>query len=317
MQSHGIMVCVEAASGRLPTSSQEVIAAAQQLAVKIGQPMTFVLLGPPSTVPTLSEFGPERIFVAEQTGSAERVAAIFESLLEDYHPSYLLFGGEKDLAVRIAAGKDLPCVTDATAVACGEDSVVLWSRFVYSGSLQEVVKTKTPAVITVRAGCFGKPQLIPRQNVKVETLHVPEVFLRTTVVDVVTTVSELVNLEEAEVVVAGGRGMGSKENFALVEQLAQELGGVVGASRAAIDAGWISPDHQVGQSGKTIAPKLYIACGISGAVQHVSGIGGAEYIVAINKDEQAPIFEVADLAVVGNAVELIPLMLEEIKSRRA
>jgi len=115
------------------------------------------------------------------------------------------------------------------------------------------------------------------------------------------------------VIVAGGRGMGSAENFALVQQFADLLGGVVGATRAAIESGWISRAHQVGQSGKIVAPKLYIACGISGATQHVSGMIGSDFIVAINKDEDAPIFDVANVGIVGNAMDIIPLMMEEIK----
>ncbi|NRT28818.1 electron transfer flavoprotein alpha subunit [Clostridium beijerinckii] len=124
-------------------------------------------------------------------------------------------------------------------------------------------------------------------------------------------------MEEAEVIVSGGRGMGSAENFKLVEELARVLGGVVGATRPAIEDGWISRAHQVGQSGKIVAPKLYIACGISGATQHTSGMTGSNYIVAINKDEEAPIFEVANVAIVGNVNEILPIMIEEMKKAKA
>ena len=118
-------------------------------------------------------------------------------------------------------------------------------------------------------------------------------------------------------IVAGGRGMGSAENFQLVRDLAELLGGVVGASRPAIEDGWVPRNHQVGQSGKIVAPKLYIACGISGAMQHVSGMSGSGYIVAINKDEDAPIFDVADVGIVGNVMDILPLMIEEIKARKS
>ena len=129
----------------------------------------------------------------------------------------------------------------------------------------------------------------------------------------VKEIAETINLEEAEVIVSGGRGMGSKENFALVDDLAKLLGGVVGATRPAIEDGWVSKIHQVGQSGKIVAPKLYIACGISGATQHVSGIMNSGYIVAINKDEDAPIFDVANVGIVGDVMKVLPVMIEEIK----
>ena len=133
----------------------------------------------------------------------------------------------------------------------------------------------------------------------------------------VKELSEAVNLEEAKVIVTGGRGMGSKEQFALVEELAALLGGVVGVTRPAIEDGWVSRAHQVGQSGKIVAPALYIACGVSGATQHVSGMSGSGYVVAINKDEDAPIFDVADVGIVGDVAKVLPLMIEEIRQRKA
>ena len=146
---------------------------------------------------------------------------------------------------------------------------------------------------------------------------VEAVELRAVIKEAVKELSESVNLEDAEVIVAGGRGMGSAENFQMVHELAQLLGGVVGASRPAIEDGWVPRNHQVGQSGKIVAPKLYIACGISGATQHVSGMSGSGYIVAINKDEDAPIFEIADVGIVGSVTDILPLMIEEIKARKA
>ena len=188
-----------------------------------------------------------------------------------------------------------------------------WVRSVYGGSLLETVAVEGPAVVTVRSGSFGKPEREEGRTAPVsqEAVTLPEI--RTVIRDTVKELAEAVNLEDAEVVVAGGRGMGSAENFALVQELADLLGGVVGASRPAIEEGWVPRNHQVGQSGKIVAPKLYIACGISGAMQHVSGMSGSGYIVAINKDEDAPIFDVAD---VGNVAEILPLMSEEVKARK-
>ncbi len=144
----------------------------------------------------------------------------------------------------------------------------------------------------------------------------PKGAVKARIVQVVKEITEQVDLESAQVVVAGGRGMGNAEGFKLVEELAALLGGVVGASRPAIEEGWVSRAHQIGQSGKTVAPKLYIACGISGAMQHISGAMGSGYIVAINKDEDAPIFGVADVGIVGDALEILPAMMDEIRARR-
>jgi electron transfer flavoprotein alpha subunit len=192
-----------------------------------------------------------------------------------------------------------------------------WVRSVYGGSLQETVSAQGQAVVTVRSGTFGKPEQDAGRTAPVteETVETPA--LRSVIKEAVQELSENVNLEDAEVIVAGGRGMGSAENFQLVHELAALLGGVVGASRPAIEDGWVPRNHQVGQSGKIVAPKLYIACGISGAMQHVSGMSGSGYIVAINKDEDAPIFDVADVGIVGNVNEILPLMIEEIKARKS
>ena len=155
------------------------------------------------------------------------------------------------------------------------------------------------------------------EDIAKKAITVADDQIKLQIKETVKEIAEAVNLEEAQVVVAGGRGMGSKEDFELVKELADVCKGVVGATRPAIESEWISRAHQVGQSGKTVAPKLYIACGISGATQHISGMSGSGYIVAINKDEDAPIFDIADVGIVGDAVKVIPLLIEAIKKEKA
>ena len=221
----------------------------------------------------------------------------------------------KIMGARIAAALKAGCVTDVIAVKEADGKVVLSSPM-YSGTVISESVVEGTAVAIVRGGVFKKAEPAEKDgNIIAETVEIPAA--KTKVVDTVQEISESVNLEEADVIVAGGRGMGSVENFELVKELASLMGGVVGATRPVIDEGWISRAHQVGQSGKIVAPKLYIAAGISGAAQHVSGITGSDFIVAINKDEDATIFEYSDVGIVGNATEAIKVLIEEVKKIQA
>jgi electron transfer flavoprotein alpha subunit len=140
--------------------------------------------------------------------------------------------------------------------------------------------------------------------------------IRTKLIDIARVCTTSCNLEESEIIISGGRGMGKPENFVLIEELAKVLGGVVGASRAAVDAGWKPHMHQVGQTGKTVGPKVYFACGISGAIQHVAGMSSSDIVVAINKDADAPIFKVADYGIIGDTMEVLPVLIDEFKKRK-
>lgn len=310
-----IIVYLESADGQIVKVSLEALNAAKQYAAKSGKGVAAVLIGAADAAADAATYGVDEILtVSADVYQPEAYAAALAEICTNCNTETLFVGSTRDgkeLAARVAAALNAGCVTDATALA--ENG---WVRSVYGGSLMETVSVSGKAVISVRSGTFGKPEQDPALTASVTEVAVAPCELRAVVKEAVKELSENVNLEDAEVIVAGGHGMGSAENFQLVYELAELLGGMVGASRPAIDDGWAPRNRQIGQSGKIVAPKLYIACGISGAIQHVSGMTGSGFIVAINKDENAPIFDVADVCIVGNVTDILPLMIEEIKSHK-
>lgn len=249
----------------------------------------------------------------------DTLTEVLSETIREENPDIVLLANTtlaKDLAPRIAGRLNLGCVSDVIGIDKTEGKVI-YTRPAYGGTVLEHIEVDGTAVVTVRSGSFPKPDNSSNASVIEKKVEIPDNAIKTKIIDTVKEISESVNLEEAEIIVSGGRGMGNEENFKLVEELARVLGGVVGATRPAIENGWISRAHQVGQSGKIVAPKLYIACGISGATQHTSGMTGSNYIVAINKDEEAPIFEVANLSIVGNVTEILPIMIEEMKKAKS
>ena len=243
-------------------------------------------------------------------------------VVKKYAPKAVFVGATpdgKDLAAKAAAKVGSGCVTNVTGVALDGDKIVYTSP-VYAGAvLNDDVCESEIEFALLRSGAFKKaePDEAKAGEIINEAIVCPADAIKTKVVDIVKEISETVNLEEAEVIVAGGRGVGSAENFAILKELADALGGVIGATRAPIEAGWISRAYQIGQSGKSVAPKLYFACGISGATQHVAGITGADYIVAINKDEDAAIFDIANVGIVGNLLDIVPVITAEVKKFKA
>lgn len=290
--------------------SLELISAAKALDAE----GTALIVGSKTSADTAAALGIPVIFI-DAAADCDTLTEILSEMVKEQNPDIVLLSNTamaKDVAPRIAGRMGLGCVSDVIGIN-KDNGKVIYTRPAYGGTVLEHMEVDGTAVVTVRSGSFSKPEEASKAVITEKKIEISAGAIKAKIIDKVKEISEAVNLEEAEVIVSGGRGMGNVENFKLVEELANVLGGVVGATRPPIEDGWISRAHQVGQSGKIVAPKLYIACGISGATQHTSGMSGSNYIVAINKDEEAPIFEIADVSIVGNVNEILPVMIEEMK----
>lgn len=308
----------------------ELLAPGKMLAGKQGGSVVAVVVGNnvSSAVEAATACGAEKIIVVEGEEythyTTDAYATAICSLVEKYGPTSMMIGATnngRDLGPRISCRLNTGLTADCTALDIDEESGnVAWTRPAFGGNLMATIMCPNhrPQIGTVRPGVFKK-NVVEGNTAEIirEDLHVPADQIRTQVLEVIKEMSgENVDLEGAEIIVSGGRGVGGPEGFDIIRALAKELGATVGASRAAVDSGWIAHAHQVGQTGKTVAPKLYIACGISGAIQHVAGMSGSDVIVAINKDPDAPIFDIADYGVVGNLFEVLPVLIGEIKKAR-
>lgn len=309
----------------------ELLSPGKRLAEKQGGQLVAVVIGNRvnAAIDAANVLGADKIIVVEgeefthYSTDAYQIAMV--SLVEKYGPMSILIGATnngRDLGPRVACRLKTGLTADCTQLDIDEESgKVAWTRPAFGGNLMARILCPNtfPQIGTVRPGVFKRGETTEAKAVIVrEDIHVEKEKIRTQVLEFIKDLgSEKVDLEGAEIIVSGGRGVGGPEGFEIIRLLADALGATVGASRAAVDAGWIAHAHQVGQTGKTVGPKLYIACGISGAIQHVAGMSGSDVIVAINKDPDAPIFDVADYGVVGNLFEVIPVLVEEIKKARA
>ena len=290
--------------------SLELISAVKELDAE----STAIVINNRAAADTVADFGVPVVFI-DAAADCDTLTEVLSEIVKEQNPDIVLLANTaiaKDIAPRIAGRIGLGCVSDVVGIS-KTDGKVIYTRPAYGGTILEHIEVDGTAVVTIRNGSFPKPESVSNAGVTEKNIEVQADVVKAKIIDTVKEISESVNLEEAEVVVSGGRGLGNAENFKLVEELARVLGGVVGATRPAIEDGWIPRTHQVGQSGKIVSPKLYIACGISGATQHTSGMASSNYIVAINKDEEAPIFEIADVSIVGNVNEILPVMIEEMK----
>ena len=320
-----VLAVTEQRDGALRKTSHEVVWAARQLADAMGGKVDALVLGAPGVEAAgaaLGNVGADRVLVAESAafgkyapdGYAATAAAVVTS---GGYAAVLVAATAtgKDLAPRIAAALDAPLATDVTAVGFAGGRVTA-TRPVYAGkAIQQIAFEASVAVVSVRPNTYA-PGKASRAGAieKVQAVEATRVVVR----EVKAAVQGKLDVAEASIVVSGGRGMKGPEHFALIEGLAKAFGAAaVGASRAVVDAGWRPHAEQVGQTGKTVSPQLYVAVGISGAIQHLAGMKTAKVIVAINKDKDAPIFQVADYGIVGDLFEIVPRLSEEIAKARA
>lgn len=308
----------------------ELLTPGRAMADKQGGALVAVVIGHQidGAVKAASEHGADKVIAVEgaeyQHYTTDAYSTALVSLVEKYGPTSMLIGATnngRDLAPRVSCRLKTGLTADCTALDIdSETGNVAWTRPAFGGNLMATIlcPNHRPQIGTVRPGVFKKtPPCEGKAEVVREDIHVDAKDIRTQVLEVIRELdSEKVDLEGADIILSGGRGVGGPEGFALLRDVAEVLGATVGASRAAVDAGWIAHSHQVGQTGKSVGPKLYIACGISGAIQHLAGISGAKIVVAINKDPDAPIFDVADCGVVGNLFEVLPVLAEEIRKSR-
>ncbi len=315
-----ILAILEQRDNKLKRTAFEAASLASRLAGELNLEAEALVIG--NEVENVSEMGKYGIIKVIQFKNANLTnysTSAYTKIISDYAKengiNYIIISGTslgKDLAPHITARLNAGCLMDCVEVKTSSGEVI-GTRPVYAGKALIDVKLKSDIkIVVIRPNVFKADIKDENASAEVETKNVDNPDLKTKVTEIKKSEGKL-DVAEADIIVSGGRGLKGPENFHLVEELADALGAAVGASRAVVDAGWRDHREQVGQTGKTVSPSLYVACGISGAIQHLAGMSSSKYIVAINKDKEAPIFGVADYGIAGDALEILPVLTEEIK----
>ncbi len=316
-----VLVLAEQREGTLKKISLELLSIGAELAEKIGAELTALVIGngAEALAKTLGEGGAKKVYVAEKADKYYNTEFYTQAVVDavGQSQSAIVLGGAtsmgRDLLARAAARLGTGLGTDCTELRI-EDGKLVMRRPVYSGKAYvELTVSTSPAMASIRPNSYGQASLDSSKSAEVVKLAVKDVTPRATVKETIKTAGDKPDLTEAEIIVSGGRAMKAAENFKILHELADVIGATVGASRAAVDSGYAPHSMQVGQSGKVVNPKLYMAFGISGAIQHLAGMRTSKVIVAINKDPDAPIFQKADFGIVDDLYKVVPALTEEFK----
>ena len=325
----GILVFAEQWNGKVHPVSYELLGKGRELADQLGEKLFAVIIGNElsDAVKELTMRGADKIFVFDypelKVFRDDPYSAILEDLVIDEKPSIFLIGATsigRSLGPKVAACLETGLTADCTGLDIDPESrLLLQTRPAYGGNIMAtIICTNTrPQIATVRYKVMKEAEKDPTNESEIikKTIDINDIPDRVKIIDF-SPAKEQISIIDADIIVSGGKGMGDPKGFEVIQELAEALGGAVGASRPTVDEGWIEYPHQVGLSGRTVRPKIYMACGISGAVQHLAGMKTSDVIIAINKDSEAPIFSVSTLGAVGDLYEIIPLLVKKIKERK-
>lgn len=326
MSNNTILVVMDQTLGKVAGVSYEMLSEARRLADKLSGSVSAALLGSGVADQAASAiaYGADKVYVCDdaklENYRTESYCKVLEKIVGEDAPAFVFFSAAnngRDLSSRLSSRLNAGLCADCTALALDENNNLVATRPVYGGNIMADMTfgEQRPQMCSIRGNAMAKND--PDASRTGEVINVSADFeesdIRTQVKEIIAKAGGEISLTDAQIIVSGGRGLGDPKGFELIRELADTLGAAVGASRAAVDSGWISYDHQVGQTGKTVSPKLYIACGISGALQHLAGMKTSDVIVAVNKDEEAPIFGVANYGIVGDLYQVLPVMIEEFK----
>jgi electron transfer flavoprotein alpha subunit len=325
-------ICVfsEVKDGKIKKVTFEILSEAKKLAEKLGVGTSAILMGQgvEPLAKELGYYGADKVYLIENESlknyTTDAYSSTIANLLKEHESSILLFGATilgKDLSPRVATRLEAGIASDCTEIGIDNDGKFVVKRPMFAGKVYADVSFSDdmPNMASVRPNVLTMNPPDESKNTEVIKVDIdvnPD-EIKTSIVEFIKIAGERPDLTEAEIIVSGGRGMKDSENFKLIEELADVLGATVGASRSAVDAGWRPQSDQVGQTGKVVAPNLYIACGISGAIQHLAGMSTSKYIVAINKDPDAPIFQKADYGIVDDLFKVVPVLTEELKKLKS
>ncbi len=326
----GIWIFAESRHGEIAPVAFELLGIGRKLAEQRGVPLTAVLFGDrvKETAAELIAAGADKVLLADNPALAQYredvYGRVLEMLVRENKPEVVLAGATaigRSVIPQVATTLGAGLTADCTGLEIREeDGMLLQTRPAFGGNIMATIECphSRPQMATVRPNVMVRAEPDSSRTGEVVEVALDDDLLasRVEVLETVVSTEEQVNIQEVEVLVAGGRGVESEKGFELIGELAEVLNGAVAASRAAVDAGWVSYPHQVGQTGKTVSPKLYIACGISGAIQHAVGMQSAETVIAINRDKNAPIYDLATYGLVGDLFEIVPLLIKKIQEQR-